>query len=232
MILRVDMSKPETEPTVIPYSLNDIISDIKPGFAFARYGDGEWKLVLDSPWREGLNENFTPDLCEAMRGTLLNYNGVKLGMQSAEYLKKRELFEPAQEWLKKNKLDNLKWYESDVLHKASFRGELQPFANAVRGAISIGPDYFSTLPFISKNIAIPYGGVWSHRKEVFKKALQIKDSIVLVSAGPLAKVLVHKLHELDQNNAIIDTGAVFDPYCGHRSRGYMKDKKKKFTPLV
>lgn len=230
MVLRVDFHNPETDPSVIPYTIDDLVSDIKPGFAFARYGDGEWKLVLDSPWHPSNDENFTPDLCEAMRGTLLNHNGVKLGMQSVEYLQKRELFEPAQKWMQKHNLE-FDWYEGDVFHKASVKGKLQKFADAVRGAVVVGPDYLTKLPFVEKVIPVPRAAAWSHKENVFKEASKLKDCIVLVSAGPLAKVLVHHLHGLGNNLAVIDTGAVFDVYCGRKSRGYMRDKRNKFLPL-
>jgi hypothetical protein len=233
MILRVNMKGRETDPAAAPYSLDDLIADIRPGFAFSRYGDGEWKLVLDSPWRDGLNEAFTPDLCEAMRQTLLDYNGVKLGMQSVEYLRKRELFDSAQTWLADNGLNHLRWHEADVLHRASAAGKLQAFANAVRplSPVMIGPEYLGALPFIDRHIPIPRALVWSHREEVFRQADVLHDCVVLVSAGPLAKVLAHRLHALDRGLAVIDTGSVLDPYCGRKSRGYMRAKRQKFRPL-
>jgi len=30
---------------------------------------------------------------------------------------------------------------------------------------------------------------------------------------------------------VIDTGSVLDPYCGRKSRGYMRAKRQKFRPL-
>ena len=233
MILRVNMMEDETDPSVVPYSFGQLLADIRPGFAFARYGDGEWKLVLDSPWREGLNEEFTPDLCAAMRNTLLNHNGVTLGMQSVDYLRKRELFDPAMDWLRANGLQHLAWREADVLHRASARGKIQRFADAVRSMspVVIGPEYLGRLPFVAHHIPIPHAGVWKHREEVFRQADTLRDCVVLISAGPLAKVLVHRLHELDRGCAVIDTGAVFDPYCGHMSRGYMRVKGQKFKAL-
>jgi len=233
MILRVDMRSRENDPAVQPYSLDDLIADIKPGFAFVRYGDGEWKLVLDSPWRQGWVEEFTPDLCAAMRETLLDYNGVKLGMQSVEYLRKRELFDPAQAWLHANGLNHLQWHEADVLHRASAAGRLQPFADSLRSmdVALIGPDYLGALPFVARHIAIPSTCAWAHHEEVFRQADTLRDCVVLVSAGPLGKVLAHRLHAMDRGLAIIDTGAVLDPYCGVRSRGYMRVKRQKFRPL-
>lgn len=229
----INMNVRETDPAVVPYSLDDLIADIRPGFAFARYGDGEWKLVLDSPWRDGLNEAFTPDLCEAMRWTLLDHSGVKLGMQSVNYLRQRELFDPAQTWLHANGLSNLQWYEADVLHRASVAGKLQAFANAVRplSPVMIGPEYLGALPFIARHIPIPHAFVWQRREEVFRQADTLRDCVVLVSAGPLAKVLVHRLHALDRGLAVIDTGSVLDPYCGCKSRMYMRVKHQKFRPL-
>lgn len=227
------MTTAEADSIVTPYLFGDFLADIRPGFAFARYGDGEWNLILGRPWREGLSEEFTPDLCDAMRATLLEYNGVKLGMQSANYLRKRELFEPAQQWLIENSLADLQWYAADVMHHASARGELQKLVKAIRqyDVVLIGPEYLGALPFISKHIVIPSVYVWSHREKVFKHADALRDCVVLVSAGPLGKVLTHRLHGLGRGCCIIDTGSVLDPYCGVRSRGYMRDKKQKFKPL-
>lgn len=233
MIPGVDLMANETDPDVASYSMDDLISDIRPGFAFARYGDGEWKLVLNLPWSDKNSERFTPDLCDAMRATLLDYNGVKLGMQRVDYLRKRELFEPAQQWLIENGLADLQWHEADVMHRASARGELQRFVSALRqhNVVLIGPEYMGALPFVSRHIVIPRVCVWSQREKVFAQADQLRDCVVLVSAGPLAKVLAHRLHGLDRGCCIIDTGSVLDPYCGVRSRQYMRVRKQKFMAL-
>jgi hypothetical protein len=233
VINRVNMKQPETDPSVVPYSLGQLIADIAPGFAFARYGDGEWKLVLESPGWNGRYEEVSPSLTDAMRQTLLDHGGVTLGMQSVAYLRKERLFEPAREWLQANGLGHVVWREADVLHRASAVGKLQAFADAVRplSPVMIGPEYLGALPFIDRHIPIPHTFVWQHREEVFRQADVLRDCVVLVSAGPLAKVLVHRLHALDRGLAVIDTGSVLDPYCGHRSRGYMRVKRQKFRPL-
>ena len=233
MIPRVNMAAAETDPSVTPYSFGQLLSDIRPGFAFARYGDGEWHRILGWPRVEGRSEVFTPDLCAALQATLLEYNGVKLGMQSVEYLRKREMFSPGCQWLEKNGLVHLKWYEADVMHRASAAGKFQRFADAMRGhdVVLVGPEYLGALPFVSRHIVTPKVFAWGHREEVFAQTDKLRDCIVLVSAGPLGKVLVHRLHGQDRGCCVIDTGAVLDPYCGVRSRYYMRARRQKFKPL-
>lgn len=211
---------------VIPYSLDDLIADIRPGYSFVRYGNGEWDLILGKNWRTGSKtQYFTDDLREAMRETLLQHNGETLGMQRPAYLNKCGLWGPGQNWLRKNNLISLPWREGDVLHDASVAGRLQLFVEAIRGSVAvIGPDHLSALPFADQHIKVPPTNAWGAVDKILKEASVLRDCVVLVSAGPAAKVLIHRLHALDRGCAIIDTGAVLDPYCGVMSRRYMYNR--------
>jgi hypothetical protein len=215
------------DSTVRPYTLDDLIADIRPGYSFSRYGDGEWKLILNAPALHtgSRSQVFTDDLREAMRQTLLQHNGVTLGMQHVLYLQQCRLFHPALDWMRGNGLAHLPWVDAEVLHRASADGELPRLIDAIRGSeiVTIGPDYFSALPFPARQITIPERNAWSDLERIYAEASTLRDCVVLVSAGPLAKVLVHRLHALGNGCAIIDTGSVLDPYCGVRSRRYMRD---------
>jgi hypothetical protein len=207
------------------YSLDNLIADIRPGFSFARYGDGEWNLILNAPAQHtgSRSQVFTDDLREAMRRTLQDHNGVALGMQHVGYLNKRRLFKPAVAWMQSQGLDHLPWFDGEVLHRASAEMELPRFIAAMRGhdVVAVGPDHFSALSFLSRHIVIPERNAWSDMDRIYAEASALRDCVVLVSAGPLAKVLIHRLHALDRGCCVIDTGSVLDPYCGVRSRKYM-----------
>jgi hypothetical protein len=221
--MEIDMGTAASQVT--PYSLDSLVADIKPGFSFVRYGNGEWDLILGRNWRTGSRtQYFTDSLREAMRQTLLQHNGATLGMQRPAYLTKCGLLKPARDWLRHNGLDGLCWREGDVLHDASAKGELPRFVDAIRGDVAvIGPSHLSILPFADRHIEVPSNDAWSAADVIFDAASTLRDCVVLVSAGPMAKVLVHRLHALDRGCATIDTGSVLDPYCGVLSRRYMRD---------
>jgi hypothetical protein len=206
------------------YALDDLIADIRPGFSFARYGDGEWKLILNSPVLHtgSGSQVFTDDLREAMRATLLEHGGVTLGMQHVLYLQRCKLIKPALAWLERN-APGLPWVDAEVLHRASAEGELPRLVDAIRGdVVAIGPPHLSALPFLSRLIPVPDRNCWSLFDDILAQTAVLRDCVILVSAGPLAKVLIHRLHALDRGCCIIDTGSVLDPYCGVRSRKYMQ----------
>jgi hypothetical protein len=146
------------------------------------------------------------------------------------FLTKIRLIGPALAWLDKNKLGHLEWREGDVIHHASMAGRLQELVDLIRGSVVlIGPSHLSSLPFVDRHIVTPSVNAWDEYKSLLAQASGLRDCVILVSAGPTGKMLVHDLHELQRGCTIIDTGSVLDPYCGKRSRKYMQQMK--FEPL-
>ena len=215
---------------IAPYTFDEFLSDIKPGFSFARYGNGEWDLILGLNYRTGSRTQYFSDgLRQAMRDTLLCHSGATLGMQIS-FLTKIRLIGPALNWLQKSGLEHLQWRESDVIHHASMAGRLHEFVDLIRGDIAlIGPPHLSSLPFVDRHIVTPSVNAWDEYKSLLEQASGLRDCVILVSAGPTGKILVHDLHALQNGCTIIDTGSVLDPYCGKRSRRYMQNMK--FEPL-
>jgi len=201
-------------------------------FSFARYGNGEWDLVLGQGTRTGSgSQKFSPDLREAMRNTLMtrrmgNYH---LAIQSTGYLKRLGLLTPAQRWLEDN-APATEWYNGEVFHKASRRGRLRLLVKALeeRFTVVVGPPWLRRLPFADAFILVQSKNCWQDVGAIAAQVRMHQDCVVSFSAGPAAKVLIHRLYpEMGEHSWLIDFGSVWDPYCGKKSRRYHGRMTKK-----
>lgn len=56
-----------------------------------------------------------------------------------------------------------------------------------------------------------------------------QDVVYSFSTGPSAEILIQDLFPEIKNSYLIDFGSLWDIFCGHRSRKYMR--KEKYSPL-
>ncbi len=196
-------------------------------FSFTRYGNGEWDLVLGRGVRTGSgSQKFTPDLREAMRETLLDHHGGTNfpAMQSTKFLKRLSLLPKIDQWLREKDIV-LIWHCGEVFHRNSRRGSLLPLVDALRNqyVVVVGPSWLQKLPFADRFIEVRKKDCWSDVDDIYSELVDVEDALVCFSAGPTAKVLVHRLYPvIGEHSWLIDTGSLWDVYCGKKSRQYHK----------
>lgn len=203
-------------------------------YHFARYGDGEWNVMLG---KHGKNvdghEYQLPGLQAEMLQTVREQRGILYGMQP---LAARIMKDPIAKLLEGTFIP---WINADVFHHASEHGELNSFVKQLRkmrccivGPKHLVPMILDTSPtqvgtmlieIPNKNcyeVQVPIG------KALLKKASEI--DVFLFSASFLSNILIWKLHTLLTDKWLIDVGSLWDPYVGANSRQYHKrlDKVK------
>jgi hypothetical protein len=184
-----------------------------------RYGNGEWDAVLGLKRETGSRSQvFSEDLREAMRETVIDHHGKHMAIQSERYLRRCKLYDKLQLWLKTNHI-SIDWQDADILHRASLAGELAPFVRSLRSALIVGPRHLEHLPFGSDFLPIPTRNCWDHIDAIEAGVRAAgQGRTICLSAGPAAKVLIHRLRHEDMQ--LVDCGSLWDVYCGQPSRRY------------
>jgi hypothetical protein len=203
--------------------MDELISLIKAGapFKWVRYGDGEWFLVLGRRTEtHSRSQVFSESLREAMRETVRDHHSKVMAIQNEPYLRKIKLYQPIQDWLQANKV-RIDWRPGDILHRASASGRLAPFIRALNRPVFVGPAHFRNLPIQGDLLEIQPKDCWDRIDEIESEMRSFcAGRTVCISAGPAAKVLIHRLRHEDMQ--LIDCGSLWDVYCGKRSRRYQK----------
>jgi hypothetical protein len=214
-----------------------LLASGKP-FRFNRFGDGEWQAMLafDPEWAgrfpktkmvscglHGTNAN----LAEALKETLLSRTPGFFGFQP---LAARVMGDAILEWLTRNGVSESPWLNSDVFHYASVDGRLKEFVTCVRSrpSVLVGPAHIAPVKIIlntTSHVMVPDTDCWSSVDLIQRQTSEAlraagHGAIALVSAGPTAKVLIHRLSKLHGDCSFIDTGAVWDVYVGRKTRSY------------
>ena len=153
------------------------------------------------------NHTYFPDLRIALNRAWLDHKGI-IAVQRYGY----EIY--------KQRLGENFWPSADILHHASIKGELAPFIEALEGrkVIMVGPKHLHSLGF--KMVYVPLKNAWTKYealKAIVKSHIE-PGCVVLYSCGMMAEVFINELYSTKFTQ--IDTGSVFDPYCGVRSRRY------------
>jgi hypothetical protein len=207
------------------------VDKLKAGqkFAFVRYGNGEWDCTLSLRKHTGSGSQwFTSELRTAMAETLTSAPSDEyyIASQSAPYLTRKHIMPKADVWLREN-APGIAWVDGEVLHKASLRGRLYPFVEAIQREriVVVGPQWLLKLPFTRTFINVKAKDCWDDYENILGRIRghNFSNAIILFSAGPTAKVLIRQLwREKPGANWLIDCGSLWDPYCGVKSRNYHK----------
>lgn len=213
-----------------------IVKERRP-FAFARYGDGEWMSLLQARPAHKSNcdgHQYFVDMGEAIAQTLIDKPTYCLGMQNLAirvYPGRINFF------LEQNKLRDLNWVYADVLHRSSIAGTLHTLAKECFGAVWVGPAHLRALATRMKCktfIECRLPNSWSDYESLQNQLYDATEmnSLVLLSCGMPAKVLINKLQKQRPTATILDIGAAWDPYAGVRSRKYMKEGEYSVESLL
>jgi hypothetical protein len=221
----------KTIPTTIEYLTNRMKKGNK--FTFSRYGDGEWNAIRG---RKGCNcdkHEYFPRMGKLLRNSLAQPRGGNFmyAAQTQTDLTRRGDFISFYE--KEMKPKNIAFWDSDVFHVASERGELNPIIKQLRTmhCCVIGPNHLRDLrlkTFVYQGfVEIPPVNCFqeiSHIEERIKKYQEVvRDSEVVYcfSASMPAKIMIWDLWPLlGEKNWLIDFGSLWDVYVGKNSRKY------------
>lgn len=213
------------------FSSEDLAREIDAGkpFCFSRWGDGEWRSVFGGRGRNIDRHRYFSGLSRDLSEVLKSRPQYILGLQSFAL----RLFTPRIEhWIAKHGLSSLDWRESDACHYATIKGAYKPLLEAVkaRDPLFVGPDHLLKVlqawKLPSKSlVTVPkidaYLKVDQILESVFRLVKQ-KPRFVSVSMGMPANLLIDRLHRVSPKSTLVDFGSFWDPYCGVRSRRYMK----------
>jgi hypothetical protein len=216
-----------------PITVGDVVAKLDAGevFTFSRWGDGEWQSVLGrTRWHNCDYHSYYPRMGDKLRDVLLSRPKYLLGMQPLALT----LFEDKiVKWLTDNCLTELDWVPADIFHDASKDGLLGPLIATLNSKplVVVGPPHLQRAKAVLSwraFVDVPPRNAYLALDDIYRNTLAAledmpKHSIVSVSAGMPAKILVHLLHKrAGTRHTIIDVGALFDPYAGVISRSYMR----------
>lgn len=212
------------------------ITKIEPT-TFIRIGDGEVNAIFKKQGANCDNHIYYPEMGEAIKNVLTSKPDYFIGMQNlAMKIRGNEI----KAFKKDNNLKNLKWFNADILHHASIKGNIKPFFEALntrKNIVLVGPAYLSIInKYInySYHIQIPEVNCWTEYKQISYNCSKIANRLIvkkeenilfLVCGSMMAKVLINGLYDQynhKTNISLLDIGSLFDPFCGRKTRSYHK----------
>lgn len=201
-------------------------------FSFARYGDGEWRILIKGCGLvacrlQVVNPQMQVDMIRSLT-VHVNESGLIFGMQNYAVRIYGHLI-PI--FLQKYKLEDIHWTEADVFHYASRDGLLYPLIKQLREmkVVIVGPSFlrklskrtFNYTKFIEVRPKNCYAQQPIIKSNILKVHTELKENVVYsFCCGPLAETLILDLHSQMSKNFLIDFGSVWDVFCGWKSRGY------------
>lgn len=202
----------------------------KENFTMVRYQDGEWTCMLK------IEPHFTNKIPK------YGIEVDKLGDMLLEIIKSKPdyfvsvnagtFYERAGiVWPYIKNLKNL--YVGEVFRRKSVEEGLDEFIEALklRKVIVVGPNWLEPLGNLFENIHVicPFGTLFKEEeilklKDQVEKKIELAkndDPVILYSCSFPAKLMCHDFYNKYGNSITqIDMGAIWDPYCGKKTRPY------------
>lgn len=209
----------------------------KENVAFTRWGDGEWNCILEPSDHKGNcdGHKYFTSLSSALLGVLRSKPKYCLGMQNFAM---RQRGDEINKILKENGLEDIKWANADIFHKASIKEQFDSFFEALkdRDIIFVSPLYLSLgLKQINTRVHVETRpqDCWletDHVIDVLKNELKDKTNcVVLFCASMASNVWIDTMYNYNPHNTYLDMGSVFEPYVGKTTRSYHKDIIKRIS---
>lgn len=204
----------------MPLTFDSAIDKLKKNhhFKFSRFGDGEWFMILDvmrPRWRELGDIPTRREAGKKLREIIESKPQYYIG----RYRIADELMgSHVRSWTRRLQLS---WSDAHIFEDAFIDGRFQEFIDALkkRTVLMVGRDYLQKI----KPYGIEFSHVvtasercWLYEDELFKSIQACAEDVVLISASVVSCILIDRLK--DENLTIIDTGSLFDIYCGIKSR--------------
>lgn len=185
----------------------------RKNFKFARYGDGEINCMMGKIGRNCDSHEYFPDLGQALHRSANNADYM-VGIQPLSVERWPGIVE---------QMFPYTLFNADVLHSASIDGHLGEFMESLAGRhiILVGPTHLANL-FDCVHILTPSLNCWLSFEEICQQIdyhLEgFEGAVVLLSCSMMAEVIIDRFK--DEYHTFIDTGSVFDPLVGVKSRKY------------
>lgn len=220
---------------VRPLSITQFVQrlETEEGFSFARYGDGTF-LSLNGA--EGWN-------CDGAEVSIRQANEIEASILDETIVHGMGdlalTVGNSEEWLTRKGID-IKWYDCNVMNRASHDGTLFPFVSWLRSRaiVQLGPKHhrkmkgFPVQHFIEVHPTLAFNQMEELQVLAEYAVERTGANTVLISAGPAAPPLVSRIHKTFPHLNVIDTGSIWDPYVGVLSRkSHKRMGQNKFRSL-
>jgi hypothetical protein len=203
----------------------------KEVYTFSRWGDGEWRAALQRSKSANCDRHrFFPDMNIALADILKSNPPYEMGIQRLAL----KCYGSSIRQFIQDHCSKINWYEADVFHKASMRGQAQPLFQVLKKTplMMVGPDYLKKAKVwlqFEKFVSVPLVNCYRQLDRIYNQTLKMasdmpKPFVLSISASMPAEILIHRLYpHLKDSAFIIDFGSLYDPYVGRNTRQYHKD---------
>lgn len=219
--------------------LADFVGLIQRGepFALSRWGDGEWQSIFGQVrGTDAHGHAYFPQLAVDLALVLESRPSYLLALpREVDALYGDNVVS----WLARRRLTDLDWVAGDVFRDASRAGRLGPLVDALNAApalVLVGPPHLAKLkgPLLDYDefVTVPPRNAYLAFKGVLRDTLAASESrpdgtVIAVSAGMPAKLLVHELHRrLGRRHQIIDFGSLWDYHVGAGANGHRRRARR------
>lgn len=221
-----------------PLSIAAIVAALRSGRRVVniRYGDGEWKAILDiGDKRAGEQTLKTPLIQETLRDSLSLLqprDDLYLELVAMDVAERLGMASRIAHWISVYAQQTAgNWYGWGWLEAAALDGKLYPFIEWLqkKRVGFVGPVHIRRG--LAQNEILDLEAyvqtsadcftAWPDLLRKIKATCQDVD-VLLFSAGPTAKVLISQLYREDWRRSVsmIDTGSIWEPLCGRVTRSY------------
>lgn len=215
---------------IVPLTLDKFVDMCRqPGFAFVRFGDGEFQCLAGVEGENCDGVVYTPEMAQGMLEVLRNpdlcHSISTIALEQADPVAV----------LQQHGLQ-VKWHALDFLYEASRRGRLYPLIEFLRTRriVMVGPRHllrFKAFPveeFITCPLPHAFKVLDLLERDIARTVEAHNANAVLISAGlATSKILVHRLHSTFPDLLLLDTGSLWDMYVGELSRSSARELGKK-----
>lgn len=226
----------DLQPTTVDDFTQKVIN--RTPFAFSKWGDGEWRSVLGVTTGANCDgHQYFAQMGQELRAVLQAFTQqpqYDLAMQPLSI----QLFQQRIErFLADNQLQHLRWHDADLFHWAiSHPGQYDSFRRFLdalrhRQLVVVGPPHLQEplkeLLSYREFVQVPLRDAYIYLNDIVKRILAAiarctEPPLVSVSCGMPAEILIHRIWDRASLFSMIDMGSVWDPYCGVKSRSYMR----------
>lgn len=195
--------------------------------AFSRWGDGEWRIILNSTPENPLFN--WPIQRQQLQEILQSNPDYPLGMQP---LAMKMMETEITIFLNGT---HINWVGSEIFHRSAQQNDwsfLKAFQLHPQNLL-VGPAYLRQIwPNLIETIPYEKGVwkfVWDETDELTQAVLDYVEDKEFVTVGFCASlasnIIIDRMHREIPRHSYIDFGSVLDPLCGVLSRSYMKNPK-------
>jgi len=213
----------------------------KEKFAFSKYSDGEYSILIDKLITNCDGWTYDPKIHQEYKNELLksfqfNHKGYYVGIMCPCCVNIKDV-----DWMRNNvkvDKDHLTWANLFVNSNYEFFKTqfIKEFENHDIIIVANSKATIENLPFknkIEEHIKIT-DTAWKDNFDLLdilpKK--EYKDKLFLFCAGPLGNMLSYRMWESNKSNIYLDIGSTLNPYLVGNNRRYLKGKETLYRTCI